>query len=182
MNHPLQDSSEKASSNGNEAQTEGGCCSLGDGGRAGASSSAQAAGRAGRSTGSHRARWRGSSTVTTRGGRTVTGQGRVGNSWLHGGVVGAAGGVGRQWAGVINANSLQLGALRWDDGSWGRAAVTEETVQSISDDGEIRLCDTEGSSGYGYLLDEVSDFSIGQIHEPVAVSRKLRAETRATYL
>jgi hypothetical protein len=75
-----------------------------------------------------------------------------------------------------------LSALGWDNSHRRSAANTEEAVQSGSDALEIRLSDTEGSSRHGDLLDEVSDFSGGEIHEPAVVSRKFAGGGVATYL
>ena len=57
--------------------------------------------------------------------------------------------------------------MSWDNSRGGRTAESESTVESLTDDHEIGLSDTEGGSGESDLIDEVRNFSLTEIHEPV---------------
>ncbi len=86
---------------------------------------------------------------------------------LHGGCVQAAGVVGAERAGVVDADALQLGALGRDHGGGGGAAHAEQAVEGGAHGGEVRGGDAEGRGGHGDLGDEVAHLGVAEVHELV---------------
>lgn len=90
------------------------------------------------------------------------GLGAVGGR-IHGGHDGLVGGVagsvghGRDGAGAVNADALQLGALGLYGSGRGRAAVAEEGVERHTDSLDVVLSHAERGSGHADLLNKVAD-------------------------
>lgn len=55
--------------------------------------------------------------------------------------------------------------MRGLDHSLSRALASEKPIESLADNSEIRIGDTERSSGHGDLIDEVTDLCGGEVHE-----------------
>ena len=154
---PSQESGEKTTSDGCKTYAKGGSGRLGGSGGARASSSAH--------TTSHAATRRGSW------GARGHGRCRIGSAWLHRGIVRRASGVRGLWASAVDADALELSTLGHDDRGGRSTADIKERCQCGSDNHEIICGNTERSSGSSDLPNEVPDLSVGQVHEPVAVSR-----------
>lgn len=119
---------------------------------------------------------RGGGAVGQSSGVHDTGESGVGNSRLHLGRVGSAGGVGGKRAVIGLADGLELSTLGRDDSGRGSATDVEDGVQGGSDNSDIVLGDTERGCCKANVLDEVTDLGGVKVHE--AVDGCLGTETR----
>lgn len=103
---------------------------------------------------------RGRASTSCGGGRAVSSQGAVGDSWLDCGLVAGAGSIWCERASGVDANALKLSTLGGDNSHWRLASDIEETVEGGSDGGKILLCDTEGHGREGDLINEVGNLGI----------------------
>jgi hypothetical protein len=141
----LQEESNKTANNSSEARSNTGSSSSRDGGRHRSSRGADNTCLAG---------------ICCSSGRTITSQGTVSYSWLHGGLVAGASRVWCERAGGVDANALELRTLSRNDSHWRLASDIEETVEGGSDNSKILLGDTEGHGREGDLVNEVGDLGI----------------------